>query len=62
MTRNPRGFEAVEDAEIASGLRLKSFIVRRPLADARISTPALIDDLVAFAAGAAAIELGLGRD
>jgi uncharacterized protein (TIGR02453 family) len=49
MKRNPRGFEDVTDEEILSGLRLKSFIVRRPLANALISTPALVEEIVAFA-------------
>ena len=49
MKRNPRGFEAVEDEAIAAALRLKSLVVRRPIAQDRIASPALIDDLVDFA-------------
>jgi uncharacterized protein (TIGR02453 family) len=49
LKRNPRGFEEVEDEAILAGLRHKSIIVRRPLAQARIATPALVDDLVGFA-------------
>ena len=49
MTRNPRGFEGVEDAEIAAALRLKSIVVQRPLATARIKQRGLIDDLHGFA-------------
>ena len=45
----PRGFEEVEDAEVVAGLRLKSIIVRRPLADARLAEGGLVDDLLAFA-------------
>ncbi|MDE3177975.1 MAG: TIGR02453 family protein [Pseudomonadota bacterium] len=48
MTRNPRGFEGVEDAEITQALRLKSIIVRRPLAAERLGERGLIDDLAGF--------------
>ena len=49
LKRNPRGFEDVSDADIVAGLRLKSFIVRRPLADKRLAEPALVGELVDFA-------------
>jgi uncharacterized protein (TIGR02453 family) len=49
LKRNPRGFEAVEDEAVMAGLRLKSIVVVRPLAEKRIASPALIDDLVTFA-------------
>jgi uncharacterized protein (TIGR02453 family) len=49
IKRNPRGFEEVEDADVAAGLRLKSIIVRRPLPDKRLAEEGLADDLVAFA-------------
>ena len=49
MKRNPRGFESVEDEEIAAGLRLKSIVVTRPLADKRIIDEGLVDDLLVFA-------------
>ena len=49
MTRNPRGFETVEDADIAKAVRLKSIVVQRPLATARINQRGLIDDLATFA-------------
>jgi uncharacterized protein (TIGR02453 family) len=49
MKRNPRGFEAVEEDEaVQMGVRLKSFVVRRPVSDARIGSAKLADDLVAF--------------
>jgi uncharacterized protein (TIGR02453 family) len=48
MKRNPRGFEAVEDEAVQMGVRLKSFVVRRPVSDARIGSAKLADDLVAF--------------
>src|SRR5580658_5192865 len=37
MKRNPRGFEQVDDPELAAALRLKSIICRRPIADARLA-------------------------
>ena len=37
MKRPPRGFEGVEDAEIAAVLRLKSIICRRPIPDDRLA-------------------------
>jgi uncharacterized protein (TIGR02453 family) len=49
LKRNPRGFESVEDGEIAAGLRLKSIVVMRPVAATRLAEPALVDDLSAFA-------------
>ena len=52
MTRNPRGFEGVEDAEIVAALRLKSIVVQRPLAGPRIKQRGLIDDLQGFASAA----------
>jgi uncharacterized protein (TIGR02453 family) len=49
LKRNPRGFEEVADEEILAGLRLKSIVVTRPLTEARIAKPALVEDLVGFA-------------
>ena len=49
LTRNPRGFEGVEDEAILAGLRLKSIIVSRPLPEARLANAGLVDDLVGFA-------------
>jgi uncharacterized protein (TIGR02453 family) len=49
MKRLPRGFEGVEDAEIAAVLRLNSIICRRPIPDDRLRTPALVADLETFA-------------
>ena len=49
MKRNPRGFEDVEDETIQQGVRFKSLVVRRPLPDARVGSPQLADDLLAFA-------------
>jgi uncharacterized protein (TIGR02453 family) len=47
--RAPRGFEDVADPEIAAALRNRSYICWRPVADARLAEPALVDDLAAFA-------------
>jgi uncharacterized protein (TIGR02453 family) len=52
MKRAPRGFEGVADPILAAALRNKSFICSRPIADSRLSAPALVDDLQAFAADA----------
>jgi uncharacterized protein (TIGR02453 family) len=52
LKRNPRGFEDIEDEAILAGLRYKSIIVTRPLPEARIAEPALVEDLVDFARAA----------
>jgi uncharacterized protein (TIGR02453 family) len=49
LTRLPRGYEGIEDAELAAGLKLKSIVCLRPIPEARLATPQLIPDLVAFA-------------
>ena len=48
LQRLPRGFEAVEDPEIASAVKRKSFVCTRPLASARLSSPDLVKDLRIF--------------
>ena len=53
MTRAPRGFEEIDDKEIAAALRNRSFICSRPIPDARLAKPALADDIAAFARDAA---------
>ena len=55
MKRNPRGLENVDDEAIQAGVRLKSLVVRRALPDARLGSPQLADDLVAFARDARAL-------
>jgi uncharacterized protein (TIGR02453 family) len=52
LKRNPRGFEGIEDEAIVMALRLKSIVVSRPIADARIASPGLVGDLVDFARAA----------
>ncbi len=49
MKRLPRGFEEVEDETLAAGLKLKSIICLRPIADKQLAKPALIGELAAFA-------------
>jgi uncharacterized protein (TIGR02453 family) len=49
MKRAPRGFEGIADPRIAAALRNKSFVCLRPIADARLASPGLVDDLLAFA-------------
>ena len=49
MKRLPRGFEAVEDEEIAAAVKLKSIVVTRPIADKRLREPALAAEIAAFA-------------
>jgi uncharacterized protein (TIGR02453 family) len=48
LKRAPRGFEAIDDAEIAAVIRLKSLICLRPVTAAAIESPALADDFCAF--------------
>ncbi len=52
LKRAPRGFEAIQDPEIAAATRLKSMICLRPVGEAAIASPALADDFCAFAADA----------
>jgi uncharacterized protein (TIGR02453 family) len=52
LKRAPRGFEAIDDPEIAAATRLKSMICLRPVGEAAIALPALADDFCAFAADA----------
>jgi uncharacterized protein (TIGR02453 family) len=52
LKRAPRGFEAINDPEIAAATRLKSLICQRPVAEAAIASPGLADDFCAFAADA----------
>jgi uncharacterized protein (DUF2461 family) len=49
LKRAPRGFEAIEDPEIAAAMRLKSMVCLRPVSEAAIGSPALADDFCAFA-------------
>jgi uncharacterized protein (TIGR02453 family) len=49
LKRAPRGFEAIDDPEIARATRLKSMVCDRPIAEAVIRGPNLVDDFCAFA-------------
>jgi uncharacterized protein (TIGR02453 family) len=60
LVRIPKGFEAHADAPFADALRLKSFVIRRPITPARIHTTKLIDDIVTFAKQGAPL-LSFGR-
>jgi uncharacterized protein (TIGR02453 family) len=52
LKRAPRGFEAIDDPEIAAATRLRSMVCLRPVAEAAIGSPLLVDDFCAFAADA----------
>ena len=49
LKRAPRGFEAIDDPEIAAATRLKSLICLRPVGEAAIASPGLAADFCAFA-------------
>jgi uncharacterized protein (TIGR02453 family) len=48
LKRLPRGFEMVAEPKIAAAIMKKSFIGSRPIEAARLASPRLVDDLVAF--------------
>ncbi len=49
LVRVPNGFKHVENEKLQDRLRLKSFVVERAIKDGRVTSPKLVDDLVAFA-------------
>jgi uncharacterized protein (TIGR02453 family) len=49
LKRLPRGFETVAEPAIAAAVMRKSHVGARPIDPARLASPALVDDLVAFA-------------
>ena len=49
LARLPRGFEAHKESPLADTLRLKNFVVSRPIPPKHLYSTALIDDAVAFA-------------
>lgn len=49
LVRMPRGYEDAADSPLAPVLRLKSFVVRRPISDAAMGTAAVVDDIADFA-------------
>ncbi len=52
LTRVPKGFDAGENAAIAEALKLKSFILRRPLATEALFRRQLVHDIASFAGAA----------
>jgi len=52
LKRAPRGFEAIDDPEIVAAVRNTSFIASRDIPNARLASPKLVDDVVAFAGDA----------
>ena len=49
LKRAPRGFEAIDDPEIAAAIRLKSLICLRPVTAGALASPALAQEFCAFA-------------
>jgi uncharacterized protein (TIGR02453 family) len=49
LKRAPRGFEAIDDPEIAAAARLKSMVCLRPVPETAIVSPGLADDFCGFA-------------
>jgi uncharacterized protein (TIGR02453 family) len=49
LKRAPRGFDAIDDPEIAAAARLKSLVCVRPVSETAIVSPALAHDFCAFA-------------
>ena len=52
MTRLPRDFKDVEEPDLVEALKLKSFIIRAPLAKADLKSPDLVKRVVDFALAA----------
>ena len=48
LTRLPRGFEALKDGPLDGSVRLKSFIVEEPLPDRLLTSPKLVETVMAF--------------
>ncbi len=49
LKRAPRGFEDIDDPEIARATWLKSMVCDRPIAEAAIRRPTLVEAFCAFA-------------
>lgn len=49
LKRLPRGFETVAEPAIAAAVMRKSHVCSKPIARTKITSPDLVDDLVAFA-------------
>ena len=53
LSRLPKGFESVSDADLADAVRRRSLVVRRPIGSADLDRPALLRDLLRFGREAA---------
>lgn len=59
VTRLPKGFESFAGVPLSDVLKLRNFIVRRPIAEGRLYGIGLIDDVVSFAtSGLPLLEFG----
>ncbi len=52
LIRMPRGFEDAAEMDIAPALRLKSYVIRRPIADAHWASRSLVGEIADFAQSA----------
>lgn len=52
LKRTPRGFEAIDDPAILAAVRQRNFVVRKPVQETEIHSPALAGALAAFAGDA----------
>ena len=52
LSRMPRGFEDLRGSDVADAIRLRSFMVSRPLSDEEAGSPALVGHVVRMAADA----------
>ena len=52
LARLPRGFEEVDEGDLAAAIRMRNLVARRTIAPDAILSPRLVADLVAFARGA----------
>jgi len=48
LTRLPKGYEAYGDDPFADALKLRDYVVRRPIPDADLANPDLVRDILAF--------------
>lgn len=49
LKRMPAGFETVTDEDLRDAVRARNFVVERPFDEERLSSPALLDDILALA-------------
>ena len=49
LRRLPKGFEGVTDEAAGAAIRMRNLVVRRPVPDARLGSPALAGDILDFA-------------